>query len=102
MVMKVLRKQTVMDEWGNVREAVTTEQYEIEKRDFQYARKVSELEVNDTGIIKSRLRVLFLREENAGIVLDTGDEIEIEGKRYTVLQVREYAKHKEVIVHGVE
>lgn len=102
MVMKLIKKQSVMDEWGNVREVVTEELYEIGKRDFQYARKASELEVNEAGILKSKLRILFLRDENANIAIEVGDEIEIEGKLHTVLQVRKYDLHKEAIVHGVE
>lgn len=102
MILKIFRKEISQDVWGNVHENYITEEYEIAERDFQHANTGYELEFKDATVYTRDLRIMFLRKQNAAIDINPGDVVEIDNKRFTVLQVQQFSKHKEVVVHGVE
>lgn len=102
MIITIRRDETITDAWGNVISVPTTFTLQIEDKDLQYTGKHNELEVTENGTIQSLLRVLYLRGENKEADIKLKDEVEAEGKVYKVVQIRNYSKHKEIILYGLE
>lgn len=102
MVLTLIKETQGFDEWGNPISQTTQTNYEIEPRDWQAYGRYDQLEITDEGILKHRMRILFLRNGLKDTPIDLGDVVEVDGKKYSVLEIREYQNHKEVICRGVE
>jgi hypothetical protein len=102
MVLTIIKETQTFDEWGNPVSQTTQENYDIEPKDFQAYGKFDQLEITDEGSLKHRMRILFLRNGLKDTPIDLGDVVEVDGKKYSVLEIREYQNHKEVICRGIE
>lgn len=102
MTVKTYTETIVYDEWGNPTITKITNTYTIESRDFQSISQYDSLNITDDGILKNKMRILFLKGSNKDAVIDTGKVITVGSEDYTVVEIREYEKHKEVICRGLE
>jgi hypothetical protein len=102
MVLTIIRTTQTFDEWGNPVSQSSQANYDIEPKDFQAFGKFDQLDITDEGSLKHRMRILFLRNGLKDVPVDLGDIVEVESKKYSVLEIREFTNHKEVICRGVE
>lgn len=102
MILKIYTETVVYDEWGNPTITKTSQNYTIESRDFQSISQYDSLNITDDGILKNKMRILFLKGSNRDAAIDVGKVITVDDEDYTVVEIREYEKHKEVICRGLE
>lgn len=102
MTLKTYTDTIVYDEWGNPTITQVENTYTIDTRDFQSISQYDSLNITDDGILKNKMRILFLKGSNKNIAIDVGNVITVENEDYTIVEIREYEKHKEVICRGLE
>lgn len=106
MILTIITTTETIDEWGNITITETETNYTIDSRDFQPVAGITKLadsqNITNDGLLKNRFRKLFLKEQLKDISIDIGQKIKVDGKEYTVVELSEYEKHKEVICYVVE
>lgn len=102
MVLTLIKETQTFDEWGNPVSQTTQTDYDIEPKDWQAYGRFDQLGITDEGVLKHRMRILFLRNGLKDVPIDLGDVVEVEGKRYSVVEIREFTNHKEAICRAVE